>query len=296
MESEKLFVENSEEDEPQGEKKESNEINMPTNDTNGTESKAPVSEGEKRSKRAPKGSVPPSLNLKEAAAVVRKIYEIAGGKVLRGDSQEIFGNSPSSSVFQRKLITLKNYGLVTEDNDTISLTENAFPVAAPKNEQEYAEGLKRAFLKVDVFAKIYEQFKGRPLPQDMFLINTFRDYVPRELADNWVDKFKESAKEVGLLKETDGKFQVLETPMVASEPENKSEKEPPDEKIPPPAAKPPDDKKEHQPDLNRMPIPLGRERLAYLELPADWNVKELKKLVSILKLALGDDTDIETEK
>jgi hypothetical protein len=36
----------------------------------------------------------------------------------------------------------------------------------------------------------------------------------------------------------------------------------------------------------RMPIPLAPDRVAYLELPKDWNEKDAKKLLAVLKLSL----------
>ena len=39
----------------------------------------------------------------------------------------------------------------------------------------------------------------------------------------------------------------------------------------------------------KVPIPLGAERRAYLELPSDWRPKDLKKLLKMIELALGDE-------
>jgi len=42
---------------------------------------------------------------------------------------------------------------------------------------------------------------------------------------------------------------------------------------------------------SRTPLPLGANRLGYLELPADWNAKELPKLVKMINLIFGDGQD-----
>jgi len=45
-----------------------------------------------------------------------------------------------------------------------------------------------------------------------------------------------------------------------------------------------------QPNVEgKVPIPLGAERRAYLELPSDWQPKDLKKLLKMIELALGED-------
>jgi len=41
----------------------------------------------------------------------------------------------------------------------------------------------------------------------------------------------------------------------------------------------------------KVPIPLGAERLAYLELPNDWQSKDLKKLLKLIELALAEEEE-----
>ncbi len=41
----------------------------------------------------------------------------------------------------------------------------------------------------------------------------------------------------------------------------------------------------------KVPIALGPERRAYLELPNDWQAKDLAKLLKMIELALGDDVN-----
>ena len=40
---------------------------------------------------------------------------------------------------------------------------------------------------------------------------------------------------------------------------------------------------------NRQPLLLGPNRLAYIELPSDWDAKDLPKLLKLLQLSLGGD-------
>lgn len=58
---------------------------------------------------------------------------------------------------------------------------------------------------------------------------------------------------------------------------------------------PPAPKDYRQPANNqhgdRVPLPLGASRLAYIELPPDWNKKELRKLIKLLEISLGDDEE-----
>ena len=44
-----------------------------------------------------------------------------------------------------------------------------------------------------------------------------------------------------------------------------------------------------------MPLPLGPNRLAYIDLPEDWKKGELPKLIKLLQLSLGDEGETESE-
>lgn len=45
----------------------------------------------------------------------------------------------------------------------------------------------------------------------------------------------------------------------------------------------------HSTETIRLPLPLGPNRLAYVELPSDWDKKELSKLLKLLEISLGDE-------
>src|SRR5438128_8216900 len=179
------------------------------NEANGSDK----DESSKKRTRLPKGSVTPAFNLEEASDIIIRIYELAGSDASYDVVGRITSNSPGSSVFARKLITLKNYGLIVDENRTVKLTDTGRQIATPRSSTERALALKQAFLSVPLYARVYDKFKGRLLPPDEFLINTFIEYVPtKELATTWMDGFKKSAKKAGLLEtRPDGKITVLET-------------------------------------------------------------------------------------
>jgi hypothetical protein len=246
-------------------------------------------------KRIPRGLAPPALSLAEAIEVVTRFYEEAGGESSFDLLARITDNSPASSVFAKKVAALRNYNLIEDENRIVRLSPLGFRIAAPHEPAEMMEAAKEAFLNVEIYAKAYDRYKGRILPQDEFLINTFASYVPKELAEEWVEKFKASAHAAGLLEERNGKTQVRETvriPKEAQEPpppvelkggeplieERKETPRPPTPSLP---------------NVIRTPLPLGPGRLAYIELPEDWKPSELKKLLRLLALSLGDIEDEE---
>lgn len=168
--------------------------------------------------RLPKGSKPPFLNLEESVKLIQEIYERAGGGVSFDGFSQISTNSPSSSSFTKKIGVLRSFGLITAENKSVILTVTADNIVAPRSPQERARALKSAFCNNDIFSKVYSQFKGRLLPQDEFLVNTFKDLVPRDIASKWMTSFKESALYANLLLDRgDGKFQVIEDNLLAEQ-------------------------------------------------------------------------------
>lgn len=246
-------------------------------------------EQDKKQKRLPKGSVPPALNLEEAVDIARKIYEMPGGEAPYAAAPDITGNSHTSSVFGKKTMALRDFGIAIADDKkkVIRLTELGQRIVAPRDEDEHLKALGESFLGIDLFAKVYERIKGRPLPLDQYLINTFSEMVPKELAAAWLEKLKRSIKTASLLDESrpDGKVYVLDRPQAAQTAKSADDA--------PPAVK---EEKQRQAeesgdksDVVRTPIPLGVGRLAHIELPRDWDKKEMKKLLKMLEIVLGDD-------
>ncbi len=162
-------------------------------------------------KRRPKGTLPPFLMLGDALDLALRVYEHGGGAASFDLFSQLAGNSASSSTFVKKLASLKLYGLVAEQNKTITLTDVGLAIAAPTEADGAPSARKAAFLRVDVFNRIYERHKGKLLPADEFLRNIVQNELgfPRDVADLWVRSFKDGARTAGLLLERpDGKTQV----------------------------------------------------------------------------------------
>jgi hypothetical protein len=165
--------------------------------------------------RMKRGSFPPYLSLGEAFDLTRAIYEQGGGQASYDLVSRLTGNSSSSSSFIRKTGALKLYGLVTEQNGNLILTEQGSAIAAPISEGAEVGAKKAAFLGVPAYTRLFERHKGKLLPADEFLKNILEQDIgiPRELSSEWVLAFKESARAAGLLfSRPDGKIQILETP------------------------------------------------------------------------------------
>lgn len=159
--------------------------------------------------RRAKGSIPPRLDLGASVELITAFYERAGGNGTPDELSEIMQNSRKSSAYQLKMTALRSFDLIVTENERVSLSSLAETIVAPQDADHRAIALKEAFLRIDLFASVYEKFVGKLLPQDEFLKNSFLD-SGRDLADLWMRKFKASAHAAGLLMDRgDGKFQVL---------------------------------------------------------------------------------------
>jgi hypothetical protein len=162
--------------------------------------------------RIARGNRPPKISLGDAVQIAMDLNDKAGGEATLDELSDIMNNSRGSSTFVIKLGLVKNFDLVTQEDGKVRLSPIGDSVANPKDPSERSEALKKAFLHLDVFKTIYDKFVGKILPQDEFLKNSFAEKVGKELAEKWMEKFKESAIYAGLLTErSDGKLQVRES-------------------------------------------------------------------------------------
>ena len=183
-----------------------------------------------KSERLKRGSNPPCIGLADAFVIVKSIYEQGGGEASFELMSRITGNSHSSSSFIKKVGALKAYGLVTEQNEVISLTDQGTAIAAPKSQHLEAIAKKSALQNVPVFSKIYDRHKGKLLPADEFLKNIIEQDagIPRDLSSEWAKAFRAAARTAGLLYDRpDGKTQIVENPVVAGREQSDHASDPP---------------------------------------------------------------------
>jgi hypothetical protein len=193
----------------------------------------PTSATETTADRKPRIAQPPYLQLRDAIRIAEQIYEQCGGTADSNQLTKILNNSVSSSSFTRKLQALRLYRLTAGAVAPVSLTDVALAIVAPKDESARSTNLKTAATGPEVFRKTYEKLRGKLLPQDEFLRNSFVHdlQLPVVVADAWVDSFKSALETAGLLLlRPDGKTQVLEGASPAtSENDNQSDAQRPEQ-------------------------------------------------------------------
>ena len=158
-------------------------------------------------------SQPPYLPLGEAVRIAEQIYEQGGGSADSTLLTKLLNNSNSSSSFARKLQAIRGYRLISSAAPPVTLTDIALSIVAPKDEAARLVNIKLAAIGPEPFRRTYERLKGKLLPQDEYLGNSFAHemQLPKVVADAWVDSLKSALEFAGLLlARPDGKTQVLE--------------------------------------------------------------------------------------
>jgi hypothetical protein len=167
--------------------------------------------------RFKRGSRPPYIGLSDAFRLIEDVYEQGGGRASKDLMSRVTENSSSSSSFTKKANALKSYGLVIEEGVEFVLTPDGLAIVAPTTPEGAAQAKKSAFLRIDVFSRIFERHKGKLLPADEFLKNIIEQdmAIPKELSKVWVFAVKDSLRAAGLLYDRgDGKMQIMESPLV----------------------------------------------------------------------------------
>lgn len=94
----------------------------------------------------------PSLSLPYAISVVSDASRF-GTNIT--DSHLAGNTSPKGGTFGRKKASLKYYGLIETEGEKIRITALAEKILRPVNDKEKVEGIREAFLKPELFNKLY---------------------------------------------------------------------------------------------------------------------------------------------
>lgn len=102
----------------------------------------------------------------------------------------------SSGNFRHKASTARIFGLIETSPGRISLTDLGYSVLDPVQEKK---ALVEAFLSVELYRKLYDDFRGRPLPpRPAALERTFETYgVSPKQTDKARQAFDRSAQQAG---------------------------------------------------------------------------------------------------
>jgi hypothetical protein len=161
----------------------------------------------------------PFLSLGDAVAVIRKAGR-QGSEISTEALAHYLGHETTNSgSFKRNLAALRDWKLITGNNDRVVLTELGQRIAFPTDDA--LNDFREAFNSCAIFAKVYEDVaKGAPYPLQTVANMATRYGVSPPSRDRFARSFTESAVTAGLA-EMDGDKVIFGKP-------DRAEEEPPD--------------------------------------------------------------------
>ena len=163
--------------------------------------------------------VSPYHSLDNALGVARVLHENGGGPCSADQLLSFLGyKSIRSGMYQMRTSAARQFGLIQNSRDNISVTQLAEDILNPFLPEQATSARRDAFLNVELYKNIYNRFKGRALPPEKGLHNFLRQEY--HLTENRVGPatriFLASADQAGFLKESGGAFRLVEPVISAS--------------------------------------------------------------------------------
>ena len=157
-----------------------------------------------------RGKKAPSLTLEDAESIIREINSLAGAESLSEDMlPEIVNSKKTSSLFIRKLVDLKKYGLIKDTgNNTVAVTSLGMKIITPMSEGESEEAKKDSLLRIEPLQQLLSRFPGGRLPQDDTALSNIlqREYriLPAHIK-KWLEYIRVSFETLQSLLEKQGR-------------------------------------------------------------------------------------------
>ncbi len=145
----------------------------------------------------------PYYSLDKSIEVPKLIHERAGGRCGRGQLASLLGYSGvKNGGFLTRMSAAKMFGLIEENGEVITLTDRARKILSPVRPSDAEQARLDAFMAVELYRKVFEDFDGHTLPAADGLSNLFLTQykiVPNQVAPA-LRNLMDSADGAGLFK------------------------------------------------------------------------------------------------
>lgn len=118
----------------------------------------------------------PARNLADSVAVGKVIYQQGGGKATSDQLAAFLGyKSTGNGAYLARVGAARTFGIITKSGDVFVLTPLGQQILMPTYPEQSRQGLVAAFLGVELFKRVYEDFKGKELPPEFGMKNALRN-------------------------------------------------------------------------------------------------------------------------
>lgn len=171
--------------------------------------------------RGTSGTAHPYFDL-ESSIKVAEVIRNRGGDTAQPDQLALWLDykSTKSGTYVTRVNSARHFGLISISGSTISITERARRILAPVMPDDVVSAKAEAFLDVQLFGLVYEQFFGGTLPPESGLKNLFEskykilpDRIPQA-----VRVFLNSADQAGFLSKVGDVYRLVKPAVNGSRP------------------------------------------------------------------------------
>lgn len=154
----------------------------------------------------------PYYSLDKSIEVPKLIHERAGGRCGRGQLAGLLGYSGvKNGGFLTRMSAAKMFGLIEENGDVITLTDRAKKILSPVRPTDAEQAKLDAFLSVELFRKVFDDFDGHTLPAADGMSNLFLTQykiVPNQVVPA-LRNLMDSADSAGLFRVTGNRSKLI---------------------------------------------------------------------------------------
>ena len=226
----------------------------------------------------------PAYSLQECQDDARKIFRVEGQAPLSRESiAEHLGLASHSGPFNRKLSSLRQYGLIDPIGKDFRISELFLRIDQTYDETDRRRALREALGRPAIFQNLLSHYENSGLPSDLNLTNQLllKYRFTKKNAETVAKAFLDSCRLAGLFQNRYPAFSPsnIATPSASLEQDLSSSSAP----IPRSHLT----TEEKQSSLCRQEIPLGIGRRAIVELPEDATSEEIAKIIRVLQALSG---------
>lgn len=118
----------------------------------------------------------PGRSLADSVAVAEAINKKGGGKATADHVASFLGyKSTNNGAYLTRIGAARTFGLVNKSGDFFVTTPLATQILMPTYPEQHKQGLIDAFLGVELFRRVYEEFKGKELPPEFGMKNALKN-------------------------------------------------------------------------------------------------------------------------
>ncbi len=248
------------------------------------------SNGQKKGRQ--KSPNAPAYSLQECQEDARRIFRVEGQAPLSRESiAEHLSLAPQSGPFNRKLSSLRQYGLVDPLGKDFRISELFLRIDQTVDENERRRAQKEALSRPTIFQSLLMHYENTGLPSDLNLTNQLllKYRFTKKNAETVAKAFLESSRFAGLFQFRPSPFSTFSAllPPPTSPPLSFSPEQPPSSHFPISHQPTSSVLQENRAFLCRQEIPLGSNRRALMELPEDIKEEEIAKIIRVLQALAG---------